>query len=98
MRELVAIARVCHAYHKQTDTIDNSDLEQSVLTPTSLPKIGKSVVKTVTVFDNIFPLPRPVPMKFLKEQGCGQPNDLITTKPITDKQLQAILSEAFNCV
>ena len=94
--ELVSIARVRQAYHKPADSIDNSDFEQSVLTSSSLTNIGKSDVKTVTVFDNIFPLPRPVPMKSLERLGCGRPNDLITTNPITANQLQAILSEAFN--
>lgn len=94
--EIIAIARVRQAYHKAADLIDGSDLEQSVLTYSSLTNIGKSDVKTVTVFDNIFPFPRPVPLKLLKRMGCGRPNDLITTKPITVTQLQEILSEGFN--
>lgn len=94
--EVIAIARVRQAYHKAVNLIDGSDLEQSVLTYSSLINIGKSDVKTVTVFDNIFPFPRPVPMKSLKRIGCGRPNDLITTKPITVTQLQEILSEGFN--
>ncbi len=94
--EIIAIARVRQAYHKPADLIDSTDLEQSVLTYSSLTNIGKSDIKTVTVFDNIFPLPRPVSMKFLKRLGCGRPNDLITTKPITVTHMQAILREGFN--
>jgi hypothetical protein len=52
-------------------------------------------MKTVTVFDNLFPLPHPIPLKRLQSLGCGRPNDLITTRPINDTQLQAILAEAF---
>jgi len=94
--ELVAIARVRQAYHKSVDSISSSDLEQSVLTTGNLANIGNSAIKTVTVFDNIFLFPSPVPMETLKTLGCGRPNDLITTNPISATQLQAILNEGFN--
>jgi GNAT superfamily N-acetyltransferase len=93
--EIVAIARVRQAFLKPIDTFDETDLTQSVLTAASLPHIGKSNMKTVTVFDNIYPLPNPVPLKTLQRIGCGRPNDLITTHPINDAQLQEILREAF---
>ena len=93
--EIVAIARVRQAFLKPCDTFGNSDLMQSVLTATSLTNIGKSNMKTVTVFDNIYPLPNPVPLKSLQRIGCGKPTDLITTHPISDAQLQEILREAF---
>jgi len=94
--EVVAIARVHQAYLKPSDALAKSDLEQSVLTPASLSSIGKSTMKTVTVFDNIFALPQAVPLKSLKRIGCGRPNDLITTRPVTDAQLQEILREGFD--
>lgn len=94
--EIVAIARVCQAYLKPSETLDNKELEQSVLNSNTLTKIGKSKMKTVTVFDNIFALPRPVPLKFLQDIGCGRPNDLITTKPISDSQLEQILKQAYS--
>jgi hypothetical protein len=93
--QVVAVARVREAYLKACDAFAVSDLEQSVLTTTNLADIGKSDMKTVTVFDNIFPLPNPVDLKVLKRLGCGRPNDLITTHAISDEQLQTILSEAF---
>lgn len=93
---LVAIARVRQAYLKPADALEASDFERSVLTATNLANIGKSKIKTVTVFDNIFALPNPVPLKSLQRIGCGRPNDLITTHPVTDGQLQEILLEAFS--
>jgi hypothetical protein len=72
-----------------------SELGQSVLSESSLAEIGTSDEKTVTVFDNIFHLPNCVPLSSLQRIGCGRPNDLITTHPITDAQLQEILREAF---
>jgi GNAT superfamily N-acetyltransferase len=92
---VVAIARVRQAYLKPLEIIDTQDLERSVLTATNLTNIGKSNMKTVSVFDNVFALPKPVSLKSLKRIGCGRPHDLISTRPITDAQLQDILSEAF---
>jgi GNAT superfamily N-acetyltransferase len=93
--ELVAIARVRQAYLRpESDLV--GDLKQSVLTETSLRDIGSSEIKTVTVFDNIFHLPRGVPLTKLERLGCGRPNDLISTNSITDAQLQNILREAFD--
>ncbi len=94
--EIIAIARVRQAYLKPSEFLDETDLEQSVLNTESIILIGKSKMKTVTIFDNIFPLPNPVPLSTLQKLGCGRPNDLITTKPITDIQLQEILQEAFS--
>ena len=93
---IIAIARVRQAYLKAVDLMNEADLSQSVLNLKSMPLIGKSKMKTVTVFDNIFPLPNPVPLSTLQRLGCGRPTDLITTKPISDSQLQAILEEAFD--
>jgi len=93
--QVVAVARVREAYHKACDAFALFDLQQSVLTTTNLTDIGKSTMKTVTVFDNIFPLPNPVDLNVLKRLGCGRPNDLITTHAISDEQLQAILVEGF---
>jgi ribosomal protein S18 acetylase RimI-like enzyme len=91
---LVALARVRQAYLRPEDA-SSADLRQSVLTEANLADIGKSETKTVAVFDNIFHLPRGVPLSSLQRIGCGRPNDLITTRPITDTQLQEILVEAF---
>lgn len=94
--EVVAVARIRQAYLKPSDALGATDLERSVLTAASLNRIGTSEMKTVTVFDNIFHLPHHVPLKSLKRLGCGRPNDLITTRPVTDEQLQGILKEAFH--
>jgi hypothetical protein len=93
--ELVAMARVRQAYLKPESGLA-VDLHQSVLTETSLLEIGRSGVKTVTVFDNIFQLPNGVPLRTLQRLGCGRPNDLISTRPIGDLQLQELLREAFH--
>lgn len=92
---VVSIGRVREAYLRPLELLDSDVLEQSVLTSSTLERIGKSKMKTVTVFDNIFTLPRPVSLTTLKRIGCGDPNHLITTRPLTDTQFREILTEAF---
>ena len=72
-----------------------AEFERSVLTAENVEAIGVDQLKTVTVFDAVFPLPRQVPLFELEQLGCGRPTDLITTRPISDDQLQAILKKAF---
>jgi hypothetical protein len=93
--ELIAIARVRQAYLRPEEAAPD-DFEQSVFTEARLSEIGKSETKTVVAFDNLFHLPRGVPLSSLQRIGCGRPNDLITTHSITDTQLQEILQEAFS--
>ncbi|MBR7745909.1 GNAT family N-acetyltransferase [Undibacterium baiyunense] len=93
---VVAIGRVREAYLRPADMFDSDGLEHSVLTTHTLDRIGKSKMKTVTVFDNIFTLPRSVPLTTLRRIGCGNSNHLITTRPLTDVQFQEILTEAFS--
>lgn len=83
------------AYLKSQRSLEASDLDPSVLDAATLEAIGKSEIKTVTVFDNLIRIPRPVPLKVLKRIGCGQPNDLVTTHQINPDQLESILSEGF---
>jgi predicted nucleic acid-binding protein len=92
---VVAIGRVREAYLRPAELLDSDTLEHSVLTTHTLDRIGKSKMKTVTIFDNIFTLPCPVPLTTLKRIGCGSANHLITTRALTDAQVQQILTEAF---
>jgi GNAT superfamily N-acetyltransferase len=94
LKSIVAIGRITQAYLKRRDEVDISVLEKSALTSTSLKDLGASTTKAVAAIDNIFPLPRPVHLSFLRKIGCGDRNQLITTRPITDQQLHAILNEA----
>lgn len=92
---IVAVARVQRAYLKPKQAIDHSDIDPSVLSPETLSTIGRSVLKTVTTFDNLILLPRPVPLASLQKLGCGEPHQLITTRPIDPMQLDKILNEGF---
>lgn len=93
---IVAIGRVQRAFLKQDGAIDQSDFDPSVLNAQTLASIGTSKAKTVTAFDNLIVLPKPVPLSSLKKMGCGESHQLITTRPITADQLNKILSEALS--
>jgi hypothetical protein len=93
--EVIAIARVRRSYLKSAQSLEASDFTRSVLTGETISDIGSSDMKTATVFDNLFSMPHPIPLERLQSLGCGRPSDLITTRPINDTQLQAILAEAF---
>jgi len=74
---------------------ETADLSQSVLSEETVEEIGRAKTKTVTVFDNLFPLPSPISLQRLQQLGCGQSHDLMTTRAISDTQVQTILAEAF---
>lgn len=93
---VVAVARVQRAYLKPEKAIDQTDFDPSVLSAETLSSIGSSKSKTVTAFDNLIVLSRPVPLASLQRLGCGEPNHLISTRPITTEQLYGILDEALS--
>lgn len=90
---VVALARVVHSYQREESALKGEDFNPSVLDPEQLSSIGTSPVRTVTVFDNLQLLPRPVPLAVLRRLGCGTANQLITSRRLTDDQLQGILLE-----
>ena len=90
---IVAVARVQRAYLRPRAAVDRADLDPSVLTAETLTAIGRSEMKTVTVFDNLITLPKAVPLAALRRLGCGKATQLISTTPITSDQLQAILQD-----
>lgn len=93
---VVAIARVRRAYLKAEGAVTGTDLDPSVLSTETLSTIGLSALKTVTAFDNLIHLPRPIGLASLQRLGCGKPTQLITTRQITTEQLAKILDEAFS--
>lgn len=92
---VVAIGRVVKAYHSGAVEGGDVDLAGSIFTQDQLGEIGRSVKKTVTVFDNVLRMPRPVPMRELKALGCGSPQQLLTAQRLSSEQIQAILEKGF---
>lgn len=92
--EVVAVARVRQAYLRDQRKLSEFDLEQSVLTGNELRNIGKSQLKSVILFDNIFQLLNPVSLASLRKIGCGKSN-MITTEPVGAAQAQKIIEMGF---
>jgi GNAT superfamily N-acetyltransferase len=93
---VVAVARVRRVYTKVEANLDDADFAKSVLDQETLHEIGVSKVKTVTVFDNLLPFEKVVPLSKLRELGCGKASDLISTTTLTSSQALAIVREGFS--
>lgn len=92
---VVAVARVIRAYIRRQEAIETEDLDASVLNDRELEKIGKSPMKTVTVFDNLNKFERPIPRSVLESLGCGASYQLQSSRRLTGDQVQGILQKAF---
>lgn len=92
---VIAVGRVLRAYVREETAMLESDFGPSVLDSERLFSIGVSKVKTITVFDNVQRLVRPFPLSELRELGCGEPHQLLTSQRLSSVQVQAILSKGF---
>ncbi len=93
-RAVVAVARILDVYLMQRDEASEESLKSSVLRPNSIREIGKSLTKSVCVFDNVVKFPSSVGLKKLQSLGISA-SRLITASKISDIQLKGILSEGF---
>lgn len=95
VRSVIAVGRVLRAFHRGQGDMDVGDLSGSVLTEDQLSEIGTSATKTITAFDNVLRLPRPVGLDALKVLGCGAAQQLLTTQRLSSMQVQGILEKGF---
>jgi len=93
-KAITAVARVTEVFLKRRDSLQENELERTVLDSRSLRSLGKSDLKTFVAIDDILPLPRPVGYAALRSMGFDTPNHLITTRAITSDQLDSIIREA----
>jgi GNAT superfamily N-acetyltransferase len=92
---IVAVGRVVRSYLQDRYVMGHADLDPSVLEPDQLESIGKTDARTVTIFDNLNVLPKPVFGDTLKELGCGTPVKLLSTQTIGSEQIGNILAKAY---
>lgn len=90
---VIAVGRVLHAYLRDESAMQAGDLAPSVLDASQLSSIGVSKTKTITVFDNVLRLQKPVPLHELRNLQCGEAHQLITSQRLSSKQVQAILDK-----
>lgn len=90
---VIAVGRVLRAYLRDESAMQTADLAPSALDSSQLSSIGVAKIKTITVFDNVLRLPRPVPLHELRGMLCGEPHQLITSQRLSAEQVQAILEK-----
>lgn len=90
---VIAVGRVLRAYLREESAMQMSDLAPSVLNGDQLSSIGSSRIKTITVFDNVLRLRRPVPLPMLRSLRCGEAHQLISSQRLSSEQVQAILDK-----
>ncbi len=90
---VIAVGRVLRAYLRDESAMQADDLAPSVLDCNQLSSIGVAKTKTITVFDNVLRLPRPVPLHELRALNCGKAHQLITCQRLSSEQVQAILEK-----
>lgn len=90
---VVAVGRVLRTYHRHEAALGAEDLTPSVLGSDQLSSIGKAKIKTVTVFDNLLPLPQAVSLEDLRALQCGETHQLLTSRRLSPQQVQGILNK-----
>lgn len=90
---VIAVGRVLRAYLRDESAMQADDLAPSVLDSSQLSSIGVAKTKTITVFDNVLRLPRPVPLHELRALNCGEAHQLITCQRLSSEQVQAIVEK-----
>ena len=93
-KAIVAVARVVDTYLINGDDVSEESLAGSVLGVRGLAGIGSAKNKSACVFDNVVVLNRPVDLKRLRKIGIMDAS-LVTTRKVTDEQLESILNEGF---
>jgi hypothetical protein len=89
----VAVARVTHTLIVPKRKVASTLIESGVLDEDGLTRLSSGEQIAATSIDNIMKLRKPVPLKRLRELGCIDRSNLITSRPITSKQLSEIITE-----
>ncbi|HEX5312668.1 GNAT family N-acetyltransferase [Aquabacterium sp.] len=93
---VIAVGRVTSCYVLQATEASEEDVAGSVLSIRELNAIGTSKTKTITAFDNLIRLSHPVSQLALKEIGCGEAHQLISTQRLSSDQVQAIIGKGIH--
>jgi hypothetical protein len=93
-KAIVAVARVVDTYLINGDDVSEESLAGSVLGVRGLAGIGSAKNKSACVFDNVVVMNKSVSLKHLRKIGIRDAS-LVTTRKVTDEQLESILNEGF---
>jgi len=90
---IIAVGRATES-HVLTGNQVNPDMKRrGVLDEEGFKYIGVSKSKLVTSFDNIMIFRKPVPLKKLREIGCADGANFVTSKRIESHQLKQVIDE-----
>lgn len=92
---IIAVGRIVRSYLQDRDAMGHTELDASVFEADQLESIGKTDTRTVTVFDNLNILPRPVYGDTLRKLDSGAPVKLLSTQSIDSNQVTNILAKAY---
>lgn len=89
----VAVARVTSTVVVAKSQIAAPLIDGGVVAEEDIKDLSSGAQIAATTMDNVMKLRKPVPLKYLREFGCIDASNLITSRPITSDQLQRIMTE-----
>jgi len=92
-KSIVAVGRATDSHVITGDQVSPDMKRRGVLDANGFKHIGVGKSKLVTAFDNIMVFKKPVPLNRLREIGCADGANFVTTKRIEPDHLKTILNE-----
>jgi hypothetical protein len=89
----VAVARVTSTVVVPKSQIAATLIDSGVVAEDDIKDLSSGLQIAATTVDNVMKLRKPVTLKHLREFGCVDGSNLITSRPITSDQLQQIMTE-----
>lgn len=89
----IAVARITNSVVIPKSQIAATLLDGGVLAEEDIRNLSSGDLIAATTVDNVLKLRKPVSLKDLRELGCVDRSNLITSKPITLDQLEQILNK-----
>ena len=89
----VAVARVTSTVVVPKSQITATLIDGGVVAEEDIKDLSSGILIAATTVDNVMKLRKPVALKRLREFGCVDGSNLITSRQITSDQLQQIITE-----
>jgi GNAT superfamily N-acetyltransferase len=89
----VAVARAVRCEILVREQLPKEVGRRAVLDEMTIQKVAKRSEHLAITFDNIFRFAQPVSLNRLKRLGCVDSLNLVTARPLTDAQVEAIVNE-----
>jgi hypothetical protein len=89
----VAVARITSTVVVPKSQIAVTLIDSGVVAEDDIKDLSSGLQIAATTVDNVMKLRKPVTLKHLREFGCVDGSNLVTSRPITSNQLQQIMTE-----